>query len=458
MPYVAIVGAGASGLAGAKALADAGIAFDCYEKGDRVGGNWVFKNSNGQSSAYRSLHINTSKARSEFSDFRMPADYPDYAHHSQIAAYLEAYATRFELHRRIRLQTPVERVESLGSNGFRILLGTGEERDYDALVVANGHHWDPQWPEPKVPGRFDGDAFHAHDYVDPAEPCSLTGKRVVVVGMGNSAMDIACELSHTAARVFLVARRGAYVLPKYLFGKPIDQASGRFGWLPRALRWRLAKLLYSRIVGDLRNFGLPKPAHELWQAHPTLSSELLPRLKAGAIRPKPALTELLGTSVRFEDGSVEPADAIIYCTGYRMSFPFFDPAFIQAKSNDLPLFRRVFHPAHPNLFFLGLAQPVGAIFPIVEAQAKWIAEYLTGGYALPDARAMKADMERERERVRRRYVSSPRHTMQIDFDEYLAALAKELGRGRSRARRGGLRLPIAARASGDLARSRTGSA
>ena len=158
LPSVCVIGAGSSGIAAAKALHERGIPFDCFEKSDRVGGNWVFGNKNGMSSAYRSLHINTSRERMEYADFPMPKSYPDFPHHTQIAAYFDAYVDRFGFRDRIRFETGVEHAAREADGTWTIALDTGETRRYDALVVANGHHWDPRWPEPPFPGSFDGDA------------------------------------------------------------------------------------------------------------------------------------------------------------------------------------------------------------------------------------------------------------------------------------------------------------
>jgi hypothetical protein len=448
-PYVCLIGAGSSGLPVAKALADKGIPFDCFEKSDRVGGNWVFKNKNGMSSAYRSLHINTSKTRMAYADFPMPADYPDFPHHELVARYFEAYVDAFDLRRRITFETTVERVEKAPGGTFRVTLGGGEVRAYDAVFVANGHHWDPRWPEPPVPGPFDGLEMHSHEYVDPTEPHDLRGRRVVVVGMGNSAMDIACELGRpgVAARVFLAARRGAYVLPHYLFGRPFDLVLDRLPpAAPFALRRALGERLFRLAVGKMEDFGLPAPDHRLGEAHPTVSSELLAKLGRGDVAPKSAVAEKLGDRVRFADGSVEEVEAIVYCTGYRVTFPFFDEGFVAAPDNDLPLFRRVFKPGEPALAFFGLLQPLGAIMPLAEAQGKWAADYLAGEYALPDAAAVRADLERERRAMFRRYVPSKRHTMQVDFAQYMHELARERARGRERARAAGRPLPVPPRA------------
>src|SRR5215218_5526531 len=188
---VCVIGAGSSGIAAVKVLAQRGIAFDCFEKSDRVGGNWVFGNSNGMSSAYKSLHINTSRDRMAYSDFPMPADYPDFPHHTQVAAYFDAYLDHFGLRDRISFQTAVEHVDRRADGRWDVRVAGGT-RDYDAVIVANGHHWDPRWPEPPFPGRdvFAGVQMHSHDFKGD-DPALFRDRSVVVLGMGNSAMDIA---------------------------------------------------------------------------------------------------------------------------------------------------------------------------------------------------------------------------------------------------------------------------
>lgn len=445
LPSVCVIGAGSSGIAAAKALHERGIPFDCFEKSDRVGGNWVFGNRNEMSSAYRSLHINTSRERMEYSDFPMPASYPDFPHHSQIAAYFEDYVDHFGFRDRIAFETGVAHAARGDDGVWTVELDTGETRRYDALVVANGHHWDPRWPEPPFPGSFDGMQMHAHFYVDN-EP--FKGKRVLVLGIGNSAMDIAVESSFVAEQTILASRRGAHVIPKYLFGRPLDQIGvNRFtGALPWGFRRALFAPLYRLGVGRMEDYGLPKPDHALGDAHPTISADFLNRIAHGEITWKPNIAELQGDRVRFEDGSVEPIDVIVYCTGYRVTFPFFDEDFVSAPDNDLPLFRRVFHPDVDDLFFVGLLQPLGAIMPLAEAQGQWIAAYLRGEYALPGAPALRDDIERERATMFKRYVASKRHTMQVDFDNYLHELARERRAGARRVRERGFRLPVPARA------------
>jgi cation diffusion facilitator CzcD-associated flavoprotein CzcO len=446
LPSACVIGAGSSGIAALKALTERGIPVDCFEKSDRVGGNWVFANKNGMSSAYRSLHTNTSRDRMAYSDFPMARTYPDFPHHTQIAQYFSDYARHFGLKDRIAFETGVERAVRDPADGvWTVTLDTGETRRYDALLVANGHHWDPRWPEPPYPGSFDGVEMHSHWFVDASD---WRDQNVLVVGMGNSAMDIAVESSFVAQRTFISGRRGEHVVPKYVFGRPVDQiaVNPMTPLVPLPVRHAFFRALYRLAVGRVEDYGLPKPDHRLLESHPTLSSDFLGRVAQGDVTWKPGISELCGGEVRFADGSVEAIDVIVWCTGYKVTFPFFDPDYISAPDNELLLYRRVFKPGVDNLFFIGLLQPLGALMPLAEAQGRWVAAYLRGEYRLPGVPGMEAEMRREHDRLRRRYVASKRHTMEVDFDDYLFALRRELKAGARRAREEGFRLPVAPRA------------
>ena len=440
LPTACVIGAGSSGIAAAKALHQRGFEFDVYEKSDRVGGNWVFGNSNGMSSSYSTLHINTSRERMEYLDFPMPKSYPDFPHHTHIARYFDDYVDHFGFRDRIRFETGVEKADRLPDGTWEITTDRGDVKRYDVLFVANGHHWDPRWPEPAFPGSqaFEGEQMHSHYYTDPEQ---LRGKDVVVLGMGNSAMDIAVDASYNATSTYLAARRGAYVVPKYLFGKPADQlgASPRIPW---AIRKRMFQAMLKTAVGDMERYGLPKPDHELGQAHPTISGRILDRLAHGAITPKPNIARLEGDRVHFTDGSSVHADLVVYCTGYKVTFPFFEEDLISAPDNDLPLFRRVFHPDIDNVFFIGLLQPLGAIMPLAQIQSEWVTDHLAGRYHRPPDADLRADIAKERAQMFKRYVASKRHTMQVDFDDYIVALEKERKAGAERARVAGSRLPV----------------
>jgi len=443
-PTVCVIGAGSSGITAAKALLDRGVPFEALEMSDRVGGNWAIDNPNGVSSAYRSLHINTSRERMEYSDYPMPKSYPDFPKHTHIAQYFNDYVDHFGLREHIEFETRVDHAARREEGVWEVRLtgpGGEETREYDAVLVANGHHWDPRWPEPPFPGEFDGVESHSHHYRNPDD---WHGKRIVVLGMGNSAMDIAVEASYVADKVFLAARRGAHVIPKYIFGKPIDQI-GASPRIPFSVRRRIIEGLLRTYQGPMERYGLPKPDHRFGEAHPTVSADLLNRVAHGEVHAKPNIERLEGDRVRFADESVEQADVIVYCTGYKVTFPFFDADFISAPDNDLPLFKRTFHPDIHSVFFVGLMQPLGAIMPIAERQGVWIAEYLTGRYALPARDEMLADMERKRHEMFKRYVRSKRHTMQVDYDDFMLELEREMRRGRKRAHERGWTLPVSPR-------------
>jgi cation diffusion facilitator CzcD-associated flavoprotein CzcO len=315
---------------------------------------------------------------------------------------------------------------------WTVELDTGESRRYDALIVANGHHWSTRWPEPAFAGAdsFAGTQMHAHSYIDNS---IFAGKRVVVLGMGNSAMDIAVESSYVAERTYLAARRGVWIIPKYVFGKPVDQIRND-PRIPFKIRQRITQQLIRSYAGPPERYGLPKPDHRMGEAHPTVSGRVLDRIQHGTITPKPNIERFEGSRVRFVDGSELEAEVVVYCTGYKITFPFFDEDFISAPDNHIELFRRVFHPDIPNVFFIGLLQPLGAIMPLAEAQGTWVGDYLVGDYGLPAHAEMRADIEADQAAMRARYVASKRHTIQVDYDDYLHALAKERRAGSARAR------------------------
>jgi len=436
-PTTCIIGAGISGLTAGKALTDWGLPYTCFEASDDIGGNWYFGNPNGRSSAYRSLHIDTYRDSVSFRDMPMGEDYPDYPHHERIRAYINDYADAFSLRDRIRFETEVRHAERKPDGGWRITLDDDSTQEFDFLIVGNGHHWDPRYPE--FAGSFDGETLHSHHYLSPTEPLELTGKRVLVVGIGNSAVDIVSELSQkgVAEKVFISTRSGAWVMPKYLFGQPIGKLVKTSPLLPVRLQRWLARPLPYLASGRMEDFGLPHPNHGFLEAHPTVSSELLLRLGSGDAVAKPNISELQGDRVRFEDGSVEPIDAIIWATGYKITFPFFDPEFLSAPDNRLPLYKRIFAPGIDDLALIGFAQTVPTLFPFVELQSKLVARYVGGDYALPSVGEMEETIRRDRERHFGPVVDRPRHTMQVDWYVYEHDLwHREIPAGRERAMRG----------------------
>jgi cation diffusion facilitator CzcD-associated flavoprotein CzcO len=408
-----------------------GIDFDCYETGSGVGGNWRFGNDNDMSSAYESLFINTSRKIMEYATYPMPKDYPDYPHHSQIAAYFDDYVDHFGFRDRIRFRTEVTRVERAPEGGWNVTARSVEGGDeqttrYDSVMVANGHHWDPRWPEPDFPGALDDsvEVTHAHYYRSSE---GYEGKNVLVLGIGNSACDIAVETSRVSKMTYLAMRRGAWIVPKYVGSKPADELAPSWATrLPFPIQRFFLQLMINRVQGDPTEFGLPKPDHRIAEAHPTVSSDLLPRIGHGRIKVKPNIERLEGDSVRFVDGSVEKIDRIVYCTGYKISFPFLDPELLDPSGdNRIELYRKVVHPDLDGLYFIGLIQPLGAIMPIAELQSEWIADVVQGKATLPGRPEMLHEIAVDQAAMRKRYVASKRHTIQVDYWPYLRQLQQE---------------------------------
>ncbi|GAA1045084.1 flavin-containing monooxygenase [Streptomyces murinus] len=429
---VAVIGAGAAGLAATKALLDVGAEVVTHEQGDRPGGLWARDNASGLSPAYPSLHLNTSKGRTEFADFPMPRNWPDYPSADLVAGYLADYSGEFGLTEHIRFGTVVASVER-AEQGWAVTTGSGETDRYDAVVVANGHNWHPRWPEPAYPGTFEGSQTHAHDYRGPED---FRDRRVLVVGMGNSAMDIAVDASHVArGPVLLSARHGVHIVPKYLFGRPSDATGGALAALPWRLRQRVAETMLRLAVGTPQRYGLPAPAGGLFQNHPTISDTILHRLTHGEVAARPGIERLDGNTVVFTDGRSEPVDMIVWATGYRVHIPFLGPRWVGEDPERLPLYQRVFHLEDPSLAFVGLMQSTGAALPVVEAQAKLAAACFSGGYALPSPEEQRRTVDRTLRAATARWGDRRPH-MRIDFDQYLADVPREIAAGRVRLRRG----------------------
>ncbi|MEV0590649.1 flavin-containing monooxygenase [Nonomuraea cavernae] len=431
---VAVIGAGAAGLATTKALLDAGLDVVTYEKGDRPGGLWARDNSSGLSPAYASLHLNTSKGRTEFADFPMPAEWPDYPSADHVAGYLADYAETFGLTPHLRFGATVGSVERDGAgHSWTVTTESGETGRYDAVVVANGHNWDPRLPDPGYPGTFAGTQMHAHDY---RVPDVFRDRRVLVVGMGNSAMDIAADASNVArGPVLLSARHGVHIVPKYLFGRPADATGAAMSALPWRLRQRIAETLLRLAVGAPQSYGLPAPSGGLFQNHPTISDTILHRLTHGEVAPRPGVDRLDGERVVFTGGASDPVDVIVWATGYRVTMPFLTSHWLGDDPERLPLYQRIFHLRDPSLAFVGLMQSTGAALPIVEAQAKLVAAHLSGRYALPSAAEQRRSVARALRAATERW-GDRRPAMRVDFDRYVAALPREMKAGRARLLRG----------------------
>lgn len=421
-----IIGAGSSGMAAAKNLKQAGILYDVFEREDDIGGNWYYGKPN--SSVYRSTHLISSKPLTEYTDFPMPKDYPDYPSHAQVLAYFHAYVEHFGLRPDIQFNTAVERVEPVdGGAQWDVTVtrdGASETLRYRGVIICNGHNWCPKYPE--YPGTFTGQTLHSSDYKTPDV---LEGKRVLVVGAGNSGCDIAAESATHARATFLSTRRSYYYMPKFFFGRPVDQVGERLLdlGLPLSVRRLVGKITYRMAVGDLSRYGVTRPDHKLFETHPIVNAQLPYFIAHGDVRPKPDIRELDGGTVAFVDGTREPIDLIIYATGFRIVFPFLDTSLLNWRAGHPSLYLNVFSPNYDNLFIVGLIQPDSGQFGLVDRQARLIARYLVAQKRNPAAAA------RFRRAARRgqedysggvHYKESTRHYVEIEHHSYRKRLDK----------------------------------
>jgi cation diffusion facilitator CzcD-associated flavoprotein CzcO len=440
-PRVAVIGAGVAGLAMCQALRARAIEFDCFEAADDVGGLWHLVGSAAPTAAYRSAHTISSRRTFGFRRHPMPGHYPDFPGQRLVMDYFRDYAEHFDLRRSICFGTRVSAAEHLPGGGWRIEAEGTDPARYDVLLVASGHLTEPVYPD--FPGAFEGEAIHAHRYIDPSEPLDLRGKRVLVIGIGNTAVDIASELSRTglARSVVLSTRSSAWVVPRYTLGVPSDRI---FRLLMPALPLRMQLPVAGRLLrllsGGPTRYGLPAPNHRFLEHHPTLSSELLLRLGQGDIRARPDVAELRGDRVAFTDGSVEEIDAIIYATGYRTALPYLDPELLGPLDANLSLYLRIFKPGVTDLALIGFAEGVPSQPVFDELQADLVAMWLAGEWAPPSAE----QMEREIAADLRRFPNYPKEHLVPIYEHELRRRAIPAGRRRAA---GGAAGPLAAGAA-----------
>lgn len=425
-----VIGAGTSGLTMVKNLREAGIAVDCLEREADLGGNWNFELP--CSRVIASTHLISSKALTEYVDHPMPDDWPEYPSHRLVLDYLRSYADRFGLRQDIQFGTGVRRVTSCGGDGsgWLVELESGERRRYGRMAIANGHNWDPAFPAwsgratpPTAgPSPFQGTELHAGEYKSPE---TISGKRVLVVGGGNSGCDIAVECAQNAAATGLSLRRGYHFLPKFYRGLPIDVVGERLlRWrLPLALRRWLAGWMIYLVQGPRHGTGLPQPDHRLFESHPTINSQVIYHLRHGDLRVRPDVERLTETGVRYIDGSEEPFDVVIHATGYRLSFPFIDSSELNWRDGRPGLYLNVFHPERDDLFVLGMIQPDSGQWGLVDRQARLVASYLTAQeQGTPAATAFREKKRSPDRDAAIGYLDTPRHRLELEHHGYRRAL------------------------------------
>ncbi|XP_044156929.1 dimethylaniline monooxygenase [N-oxide-forming] 2-like isoform X1 [Bufo gargarizans] len=441
---VAVIGAGVSGLTSIKCCLEEGLAPTCFERSDDIGGLWRFSDNieDGRGSIYQSVVSNTSKELMCYSDFPFPENYPNFIHNSKMLEYHRKYAEHFNLLKYIQFKTvviSVKKCKDFESSGQWYVTteknGKQETTIFDAVMVCSGHHTDPYYPLESYPGikLFKGKYFHSREYKNSDD---YKGKRIVIVGMGNSAADIAVELSRTASQVFLSTRRGAWVISRVFdHGYPWDICfDTRFETFKRN------SLLPMSIVSSLTekkmnewfchaNYGL-QPVDRTQFKEPLLNDELPSRITCGFVLIKPSVSDFTETGIKFNDGSIEEnIDVVIFATGYSFYFPFLDESVIKMEKNTVALYKHIVPPTleKPTLGIIGLIQPLGPIMPTSELQARWLTRVFKGLCPYPPLTVVMDDIRKKHNSFIKRFGTTRENRLQVDYVEYVDELASDIG-------------------------------
>ncbi|KAI6204913.1 Dimethylaniline monooxygenase [N-oxide-forming] [Aphelenchoides besseyi] len=442
----AVIGAGASGIPSARWSLEYGYETVVFEATDEMGGLWNFKADETEfSTVAKSTVINTSKEMTAYSDYPPPATDGNYMHNLKLKKYLCNYADEFGVTQCIKFKhrvLNVERSANYQQTGrwditYKDNDGNEHRDTFDAVLVCTGHHATPNMPKFKNQDHFKGRIIHSHSYKVTEEYSfyQLAKFRIMLAMkitriLGNSALDVACELARIAKQVYISTRRGAWIIRKTVDnGLPSDFLNSRFtGWfrsvLPSIYVW-LGQRQCNKVM-DHDVYGL-RPKHSLIAQHPSLSDQLHGFVCSGAVIVKGNIREFTETGVIFEDGVKVPADDVVMATGYWFNFPHLDSGkLVPVEKNNCKLYKRMFplNSADKNtLCVIGLIQPLGSIMPISEMQARVFFAVQSGKVKLPSPEDQRKEIEFAIDTMWKRYVKSPRHTIQVDYSCYMDELA-----------------------------------
>ncbi|MCI5077879.1 NAD(P)-binding domain-containing protein [Oricola sp.] len=425
----ALIGAGPMGLAMAKTLQEQGVAFQGFELHGDVGGLWDIDAP--RSTMYETAHLISSKTMTEFADFPMDDAVAEYPSHRELKRYFRRFADRFDLRRHFRFNCEVLRAEPLGSDGdgWRVTWrdGDGQIRDdvFAGVLIANGTLSEPNMPE--FAGTFSGDLIHSSQYRSPQQ---FAGKRVLVIGAGNSGCDIAVDAIHHGVSCDLSMRRGYYFVPKYVFGKPADTMGGAIR-LPMWLKRRVDGMILKWFVGDPQKYGFPKPDYRLYESHPVVNSLILFHAGHGDIRIRADVERFDGHTVHFRDGTSGDYDMVLAATGYRLHYPFIDAELLNWKGAAPHLFLNCMHPGRDDLFLMGMVEASGLGWQGRHEQAEMVARYIRGlRGGSPAAKALQVEKAAGFTRATggMRYVDLPRMAYYVDKATFRDAVTSRIAR------------------------------
>lgn len=418
-PY-AVIGAGPMGLCTVRNLQKFDIPCVGFEIHSDVGGLWDIDSAT--STMYDSAHLISSKKMTEFAEFPMGEEVAHYPHHRELCRYFREYARRFDLYRHYEFNTEVVRCEREGENWHITTRRNGVEqtREFGGLLIANGTLHHPNIPE--LPGEFSGELLHSSEYRDPK---IFEGKRVLLVGCGNSGADIAVDAVHRAASVDISLRRGYYFLPKFIGGTPTDAMGGKVK-LPRLLQQRISAALSRFMLGKPSQYGLPEPEYKMFESHPVVNSLVLHHIGHGDIRPRADIAAIGGNTVAFADGARGRYDMILLATGYKLHYPFIERSHLNWNGFAPRLYLNAFHPEYDNLFLMGMVEAAGLGWEGRNRQAEMVALYIRqladGAHSAEALRVLKRERAGLRADGGMQYLELERMAYYVHKETYLKAL------------------------------------
>jgi cation diffusion facilitator CzcD-associated flavoprotein CzcO len=420
--HFAVIGAGAGGLSAAKNLLARGVEVTIFEVGTRIGGLWVYQNDSGLSPAYRSLHINSEARVSSYIDFPFEPGTPLYPNAARMERYFRDYAEHFRLTSRIRFRSRVKAVVPEGA-GYRLEIEDGTARSFDGVVVATGHQSVPRHP-PQVQG-FTGRYLHAHAYREP-EP--FAGDRVLVIGPGNSGVDIAADVCSVTSMTYLSARSPVLIMPRLMFGVPQSRILVKLErpFLPWRVRVWIRTKLTRMFHGPMEQWGFRTPKG---RTHPISHPTLISMLAWDRVRAKPGIQRVDGRAVHFADGTSEEIDTIIAATGYVTKLPFLPEGSSPVRESYLHLYNRVYSPKLPNLYFIGFFDATGGSnIRMMDDQAEYIAAIVAGDIKLPALPEMERAILADKAFQEGMFPGTPRYALELDPVRYRKLLARAYDR------------------------------
>ncbi|SPN97370.1 uncharacterized protein DNG_00884 [Cephalotrichum gorgonifer] len=435
---VAVVGAGISGLVSIKECVAAGFSVQCFEKSNTIGGQWAYNpdpdSGDVHSSIYQGCILNSCRDSSSFADFPMdPAVYPDYFGHKLHLRYLNEYADHFKLKDHIQLRTEVLQCEPGPNGGWDLTIrkegGKSEVQHFDALMAATGILSKPRTPEFAGREAYMGEFLHSHFYRTPGR---FEGKKVAIIGLGSSAVDIACEVGPQAKELHLITRRGGWVLPRYILGKPTEAWDDRATqmWVPHKIsqyiQTKLINLIHAQQPEEL------KCDHKLLEQNPTTRGDFIEKVNTGIVKlHRASIDTFTPSGLSLSTGTEIDADVVICCTGYHMTdMPFLPRDAVVSREMPAPhidLYKHFVSPWYDDLFIIGRVENFGPLAPTAEAQARVAAAMLSGRLQKPGREEMLASIRKTREESAKAFIKSDRHLQTVHSIQYIDDILGPLG-------------------------------